>query len=156
MKKDLSLIMAIAIVFFLSASNTVQASDDNVFNRTYTTIEYLDNGDYIETTLVVSNSTKGTITGAKTATYKDSSNVILWDVSVTGTFSYNGTSSTCVSASGDSHSYSSNWTVSSPTVSKSGNTATSTATGKKRLFGIVVQTQTLSVTLSCSKNGVLS
>ena len=156
MKKYLSLIMAIAIVFFLSASNTVQASGDNVLNRTYTTIEYLDNGDYIETTLVVSNSTKGTITGAKTATYKDSSNEILWEVSVTGTFSYNGTSSTCVSASGDSHSYSSNWTVSSPTVSKSGNTATSTATGKKRLFGIVIQTQTLSVTLSCSKNGVLS
>ncbi|MBQ3783425.1 MAG: hypothetical protein II838_08300 [Lachnospiraceae bacterium] len=156
MKKFISLLIAIAIIFILPASNTVQASDGKSFKQTYTTIEYLDNGDCIETTLVVSDSSKGTVNGTKTSTYKNSSNETLWYVSVTGTFSYNGTSSTCINASGDSHSYSSYWTVSNPTVSKSGNTATSTATGKKRVFGIVVQTQTLTVTLSCSKNGVLS
>jgi hypothetical protein len=154
MKKYLSII--IAIVFVLSTSNLSQASEDNLINRGNTTIEYLDNGDYIETTIVILNSTRGYITGTKTSTYKNSSNESLWDVSVTGTFSYSGTSCTCVNATGDSNSYSSYWTVSYPTISRSGNTATSSATGKKYLFGVLVQTQILSVTLSCSNNGVLS
>ncbi len=156
MKK--SLCIMVAVILLLSTPNTSLAFDNNSNTKGMTTIEYLENGDYIETTIVIIDTqpTRGTITGTKTSTYKNSSNEALWSVSVTGTFVYSGSSCTCANATGESHSYSSDWTVSYPSIIRSGNTATSTATGKKYLYGVVVQTRILSVTLSCSNTGVLS
>ena len=146
----------ITLVLILSASYSIPASADDTNTNGTTTIEYLDNGDYIETTIIILESTRGPITGTKTATDKNSSNEVLWDVSVTGTFVYSGSDCTCANATGSSHSYSSNWTVSLPSISRSGNTATSSATGKRHLFGIVVQTEHLAVTLFNKSSDSLS
>ena len=60
------------------------------------------------------------ITKKKTATYKGSDGTALWSVTVTGTFNYNGTTSSCTSSSIETKSYVSNWKLSNKKASKSG------------------------------------
>lgn len=122
-------------------------------------IEYLENGDYIETIITTDNSVStfatNTKTGAKTKNYKNSAGTVQWSVTVKGTFSYNGSTSVCTSCSHSTTSPASAWTIKSSSHSKYGNTATAkatatytTATGTTDL--------TRSVTLQCSAYGVLS
>ena len=101
-------------------------------------------------------STTNTKTASKTVYYKDANNNTLWYVKVTATFSYNGSTSSCKSASVTAGSYSSDWKVSNKSSSYSGNHGTASATGKKYFSGIVVKTVNESVTLTCSKDGTLS
>ena len=63
-------------------------------------IEYLSNGDYIETTIVSSINTlaRSNKSGTKTEKYKNAFGEVMWSVSVTGTFTYNGSSCTCTNA----------------------------------------------------------
>lgn len=77
-----------------------------LLNDEVTSIEYLDNGDRIETVIsykapdkssvTVNSSTK---TATKTKYYKNSNGAVLWSVSIKGTFSYNVSSSKCTSCS---------------------------------------------------------
>ena len=164
MKKIFSLFLTIIFIFTLSLHNNVQANEVHIPLETTVSVIYLDNGDYIETSIVTIPSLNNeasilatnTKTGTKTSTYKNSSGEALWSVSVTGTFTYTGQSSTCTSVSGTSKSYSSAWKVSATTNSKSGNTATAKATGTHYILGVAVNTYALSVTLTCSSTGVLS
>lgn len=122
-------------------------------------IEYLDNGDCIETILEeypIFGKTS-VVRGKKTENYKNSSGTVMWSVTVTGTFSYmSGKSSECTDVSGSSQSYSSSWRVSSADVSKSGNTASASATGTLIVNGVVSGTVNRNVTLSCDNYGNLS
>lgn len=101
-------------------------------------------------------STTQTKTASKTIYYKDASDNVLWYVKVTATFSYNGSTSTCKSASVTAESCNSYWKVSNKSSSYNGNHGTASATGKKYLGGIVTSTINQSVTLTCSKDGTLS
>lgn len=165
MKKIFSFIITIAIILTLSTPYNFYASDNSAQPEISSTIFYLDNGDYIETTIVTyanslintaSTLSSTTKIGTKTTTYRNSSDEALWSVSVTGTFTYTGQSCTCTSVSGQSKSYSSVWKVSNATASKSGNTATAKATGTKYFIGIAMHSYELAVTLTCSNSGVLS
>lgn len=93
-----------------------------------------------------------TKTAKKTANIKNSSGDVLWSVTVTGTFSYNGSTSTCTSAT----AYNSYWKIYSHSSSKSGNTASATATAKNYFDGTVISTLKKTVTLTCSPTGTLS
>ena len=121
------------------------------------TIHYYNDGSYlIETvslempaiSLCSTNKTK-----SKTATYYSKSNIAQWEV--TGTFSYGNGSATCTASSVTTKSYVTDWKISSKSSSKSGNSATATATAIQYLRGHEVQRKTLSTTLSCSPNGTL-
>lgn len=101
-------------------------------------------------------STTKTKTASKTVYYQDANNNKLWYVKVTATFSYNGSTSSCKSASVTAGSYSSDWKVSNTNSSYSGNHGTASATGKKYFSGHVMSTINRSVTLTCSKDGTLS
>ena len=94
-----------------------------------------------------------TKTASKTEKYKNSNGTVMWSVTVKGTFTYTGSSSTCKSASVSTTCPSSSWNVSNPSASKSGNKAIASATGKNRGSGLSV---TRKVTLTCSANGTLS
>ena len=66
-------------------------------DHTEINIEYLDNGDYIETIITDDTANSGislyatnTITKTKTRYYKNSSGTVLWSVAIKATFSYNG------------------------------------------------------------------
>lgn len=122
-------------------------------------IEYLGDGIYVETIIESPNTSTystNTITKTKTNKYKNSKGTVLYTVSVTGTFKYTGTSSTCTNATVKATSSVNDWKVISKSASKSGNHATGKATVKQYYNGNLLQTKYPSVTLTCSATGKLS
>ena len=126
-----------------------------------TNIEYLDDGYYIVTTVVVENEnpiTRATYgkTGAKTSTIYNADDEAMVTLKLTASFSYTGTSSSCTSASTSYTIHEDSWKVTSATATKSGNKATGNFTSKHYVLLIPVQTINSTVTLTCSNTGVLS
>jgi hypothetical protein len=134
----------------------VVAADDVI------SIENLSSGDRIITTMVEANdasilaAASSTKTGSKTSYYQNSAGVTQWYVRVTGSFTYNGSTATCTSASVSAVSNTSSWVISSSSASKSGATATGKGTGKLYAGILVLQTITNTVKLTCSSGGTLS
>lgn len=154
MKKLKIFLLTLALIFSVNIPTQAQSVE-----IPFSEIEYLENGDYIETTITILPSSRksSTCTGRKTTNYKNSAGTTLWSVTVRASFSYvTGKSSKCTSASGYSTSKSSSWKVSSATTSKSGNSATATATGTQYRNSKPVGSITRSVTLSCDTYGNLS
>ncbi len=121
-----------------------------------TVVEYLENGDYIKTTISwVENSTRSTKTAEKTKEHVSANGNVFWTVTVRGTFTYNGSTSSCTAVSHSTTAPSSYWTIKSSSSSKSGNKATAKATATLRV-GSTSSDETMSVTLTCSANGTLS
>lgn len=153
MKKILTVLFV--LLLGLTPINTF-ALENNVDSRT---VEYLGNGIYVETTIEspnISICATNTITKTKTNKYKDSKGTVLYTVSVTGTFNYTGSSSTCTNAIVNATAPVNDWTVASKSASKSGNKAIGNATVKQYLDGHLIQTNYPSVTLTCSATGQLS
>ncbi len=102
--------------------------------------EYDTNGCYWETIIkdvpsetgIMPVATDKTTTKTKTSSYKSANGTVLWSVSVTATFSYNGTNSKCLDCSDN---------------------AVATATYKS---GTSSKDYTRLVTISCDKNGKVS
>lgn len=154
MKKIFALVLATIIFGSVIFCAHVSAMENN--KVTTTEVEYLENGDYIETTTETENTTRaaGTVTGSKTKSYKDSDGNVLWKVKVTGTFAYTGKTSLCSTVSHTATSNSSSWTIKSSSSSKSGNTATATAKAVKTSSTTI--THSMTVNLSCDADGNLS
>ena len=129
------------------------------------TIEYLDDGSYFETIIedidpiehnISVLATSKTVTKSKTTHYKNADGDTMWYVKVTGTFTYNGSTSKCTSSSVTAASQNSNWKVSNKSSSYTGSKAKASATGKKYFQGTVIQTINKTVTLTCSPSGTFS
>lgn len=146
------LIVAIlGCTMFCTPVGAVSASKE-----TNTTIEYLDNGDYIETIITWEESpTRSSKTASKTSNYKNSDGDIMWSVTVRGTFTYNGTTSSCTACSHSTTAPASSWTIKSASSSKSGNTATANAVATFKTL-LITKDYSMSVSLTCSPNGTLS
>lgn len=139
-----------------------------ISNKTNTIIEQLDNGDYIETVIsstpssnnfssfVSIFSTSNTITKTKTTYYKNSSGSIMWSVSIKATFTYNGSSSNCVSCSHSTTSPGKTWSIKSCTSYKSKNTATAKAIATHTDSDGSKYDISRIVTISCNANGIVS
>lgn len=127
-------------------------------------IEMLENGFYFETiiesedisSLISPRAAVKYTTKTKTTNMKDSSGNTLWYVSITATFSYNGSSATCLSCSPNAKSYASTWTIASVTSNKSGNTATATAVAIHGISSGISESFTKSVTIKCDGSGTVS
>lgn len=145
----------------LTASVPVFAAPD--FN-TSTSMEYLPNGDYIETSIqestlnsrIVPFSAAARTSGSKTVRYKNSAGVVQWYVKVTGCFTYNGSTSSCTSSSVEADSNVFAWQISNKSASRSNATATGRATARLYSGSTIIQTITETVNLTCSKTGALS
>ena len=138
MKRILFILTALFLFTFVSA-NTSNAAVIVKQN-----IEYLPDGSYYETTITTKEDTSSS--GAK-----------LWSVTVTGNFSYvKGKSSKCTSSSVSAVSYSASWKISNKSSSKSGNTATASATVLQYSGTRPVNSVTRKVSLTCDVNGILS
>ena len=114
---------------------------------------YEESIEVIEESITRTTSTK---IAKKTGSYKNSSGTVLWSVTVTGTFSYNGSTSSCTKSVVSTHINNSRWSISKSSSSKSGNKATATAIAKCTSDGAVVSTVSKTVTLTCDKDGNLS
>lgn len=120
-------------------------------------IEYLEDGSYFVTTIAYEpprNASSRTET--KTRFYYSSSNVLLFSLTVHGTFRYDGSTSACTDASLTYQIYDDSWHFKSGTASKSDATATASAAFVNKLPGITIAAKTLTPTLTCDKNGELS
>lgn len=157
-------IFAFLLTFIMALSTTCVAfagempAPSNTYPVEY---EYFDDGSYIVTTITEEPSVSfaratSTKTASKTATYKSSSGASLWSVTITGTFSYNGSSAKCTAASVSTNIYNNAWKISNKSASKSGSTAIATATGKQYKNGSILSQIEKTVKLTCSKNGVCS
>ncbi len=133
---------------------TAFAGDE--WEKTY--VEYLEDGSYIVTTVVFSDISllATTKTGSKTDTLYNSNNEKQWSVTLTGTFSYTGSSATCTNSKTSYQVFDSSWKVTSSAASKSGRTAKGEFTVKKYVLGIATKTEKSTITISCSNSGVLS
>lgn len=112
-----------------------------------------------ETAQSSSNATMAatqTKSGTKGYKFYNANNVLLWDVSITGTFSYSGSTSTCTSVTKSTSIIDGNWKVTAESCSKSSNKALGSFTVKRYTLLIPVQTENVSLTLTCSASGVLS
>ena len=152
-------IFAFLLTFIMALSTTCVAfagempAPSNTYPAEY---EYFDDGSYMVTTITESSSAFARATrsktGSKTAKYYSSSGSALWSVTVTGTFSYTGSSATCTSASVSTKIYNSAWRLVNSYAKPSGASATATATAK---YNDSSTYKSLSVTLTCKANGVL-
>lgn len=151
------LFISLAIIIVISSFICLPVSAANQQTNTTTTIQYLDNGDYIETTITYyeSNLRVATKSGSKTASYKDGNGNTMWTVTVHGTFNYNGTTSSCTSVSRSTTAPGANWSIKSSSCSKSGYCATATATATHKA-SLISKDYTMTVNLYCSPYGILS
>lgn len=158
MKKVVSILLC-CILFTVNVS----AADDVAYSADET-IEYLEDGSYFVTKTEKISDSLGvqlfsgisTCSGKRTKTHKSPSGAKLWEVSVTGTFTYNGAKATCTKATVSAKSYSASWKVSNKSASKSGNKAKAQATGTLYKDSKAYAQYTETTTLTCSKDGKLS
>jgi hypothetical protein len=179
MRKILSLVVAVIVATAMStsafadtpdsieelempaiiASETVEMSDGSYYvtsiEESALAAETSAPNDALQLAPAAASSTS-TKTASKTTAYYSSSGVLLWYVKVTGTFTYDGTTSACTSSTVTAASESTAWKISSKSASKSGNQATAKATAKQYAGLSVILTVSKTVTLTCSKTGVLS
>lgn len=114
-----------------------------------------ENGDYIEVE-IVDFPTRASTSSTKTYTYKDSSGVAQWKALLTGTFTYNGTTSSCTNSSVAVTIYEDAWYTVSKSATKSRNTAYATVTMGYKVLGITTTQKTNNLSLACDKDGNLS
>ena len=164
MKKLISLLLIFALAltfassaFAVSANPAVPAVKEKVIHT-----EYYSDGSYAK--LVVaegmssSDGTRATQTksGTKGWIFYNANGVQLWKVQITGTFSYTGSTSTCTGVTKATFIYNSAWKVTAESCSKSSNKALGSFTVKRYTLLVPVQTENVSLTLTCSANGTLS
>ncbi|MDE6837940.1 MAG: hypothetical protein K2P33_06045 [Acutalibacter sp.] len=149
MKRIAFFLIACLVIFSLCSTSALATENSDVLVKR--TVEVLDNGDSIVTELyeceVQPRSGK---TGYASATYLNALGSAVWKVTVTGTFTYNGTTSSATNATTSVSIYNSNAKFVSKNASTSGNTATGTATVTYN-----ASRTTRSASVSCDKNGNL-
>ena len=119
MKKIFTSILALTILCSLIIFPANAEENYNALaNETVIDVEYLDNGDYIVTTIDnsipepdVSNPNATTITKTKTKNYYNSAGNVMWYIKVQGTFTYNGSTSKCTSAAHKAAALGTSWSI---------------------------------------------
>ncbi len=96
---------------------------------------------------------KGTKSETKTNEHHNADGSLAWKASITASFTYNGTTSSCTSVSKSTTIYKSSWKCTASSCSKSGAMATGSFTFKYYVLGIPVKTVNKTLTLTCDKNG---
>lgn len=165
MKRILSFLIILTLII---SFQSVFAADTY---STFTSIdsiqtEYFDDGSYFVTLIETISDpqtektnpsrSSSTVTKSKTSIYHNSDGETVWSVKVTGSFTYGNGSATCNSVTPSASSNNSAWKVSNISGSKSGASATASATGKQYYNNTVINTVNKSVTLTCSPTGVFS
>lgn len=144
------LLLGLTLVLMLILPTNINALEEN-YNTTY-----YENGYYYEISISVTNSVaRSAKEGSKTIYCKNSAGKTMWSLTVKGTFTYNGSTSSCTSASASTSITDATWKITNKSSSKSGNTAKATATAICYLNGNPINSQTKTVTLKCNANGKL-
>lgn len=157
MKKFLALMLT--LVLLIGLTPTVFATTDTIDDTTYTEIINYDDGSYIVISEIEETSqsrASSSITGSKTAKYYNSNDVVQWSITLTGTFTYTGSSATCTASRLTYSIANDHWKFTSTTASKSGNKAKGNAIAKYYTLGIPLKTIETDIAITCSATGSLS
>lgn len=124
----------LAFVLLLSGLPT-QIAHASAGEELLEVISYAD-GSYLEITLETLPQARasGSVTKAKNYVYKNENNIEQWKITLTGSFTYTGTGSTCTASSCNVTIYNSIWSVASKSATKSGNTAYCSARMVKNIW----------------------
>ncbi len=120
-----------------------------------TTIQDADPTNHVSLNTPSLHSAGKTITKTKTTKICAKDGSVLWSVSIKATFSYNGSFSKCTSYSHSASAPAKTWKIKSVSSSKSSNSATAVAVATHS-YGLISKDFKQSVTIRCSKNGVIS
>ncbi len=157
MKKTLCFLFSILLIINANLSFTSANSTDNEALQP-------DDSYYVETVISdtltdnysISVFALNTITRTKTAYVKNSAGAIMWSVSITATFTYNGSTATCIKCSDSTTCPSQTWDILTSSSSRSGNTATAKASATHTTPDGILKCYNQSVTITCSPSGVIS
>lgn len=118
---------------------------------------YLENGNYIriEVSSIDTRETSRKV-GNKTYIYYNSNDEEQWRATLTGSFTYTGTSVVCTSSSCSVSISNSNWSVESKAADRSGNAAIAKLIMKWSQLGATIEHVEVSIRLTCDENGNLS
>ncbi len=160
-----SFILSLVCILFACMLTPVSAEEEPAAsNAVLVSVEYLENGYYIETTIedaappqseITPLAEITTVTKTKTKKMKNEDGEVMWYVAITATFKYNGTSVACSDYSPSAEALASHWSICYLTSSKEKNTATAKASANYD-FLWVHDTYSESVTITCSPTGVIS
>lgn len=118
-------------------------------------IIYLSDGSYIEVeTIVTSGFASDTTVGSKIYRGKYSGSTA-WEIVLSGSFSFDGSSATCTDSGCSVSIYDSAWYTVSKSSGKSGSSATASVTMGRKAGGITVDRVPVSLKLTCDANGNL-
>jgi len=167
MKKTIMILLS-ALFLLVGGPLTVHASEQVLISST---VEFEDDGYYvteirsdldlarvdteINNGLLRATTTK-TKSGSKSITFYNASGVSQWKMTLSGSFTYTGSSSKATSASCSVSIYDSAWSIASKSASYSSNSASATAKMNRKFAGVVTQTESKSLKLTCDKKGTLS
>lgn len=148
------IILLFVMVLMTSVLPIASLASDNT--EEYVIMEFED-GSYMTEYIISSpERASGSKSGSKNKTYYDSHGDAKWMATISGTFTYTGSTSTCTAASCSVTIYDSDWYTISKSAIKSGNTATANVTIGEKLLGVKVNEVSTSVSLKCDANGNLS
>ena len=157
MKQFVGIVLLFTLVLASSLTTVSAMEEKTAFNESMT-VTYLEDGFYLVTTVrtyvssVVTIGAVAQVSGSKTVNLYSDNNTRLCSLTVEGAFSFDGHSSKALSAGYSYAIYNVLWSFSSGNADYQGNTATATAT----FMYLGIKPTTLSVSLSCSPDGVLS
>lgn len=140
----------------VSSPALITTEDGTLMELISETVEIDEDGFSVVTTLyaeVINNSARAasTKTAYKTYTGKNINGTAAWTFRLNGTFTYDGTNVACISASYSRTIHDSSWSMTSVSTWKDANKAYGTAT-----FSNGSSTKSTSLTITCSKTGVIS
>lgn len=149
-KRFFSLFLSCVLIFSLFGM-FVYANEVELNNE----IILLENGDYIEVETIWSQA-RISRTATKSYTYRNSEGSAMWEAVLTAGFTYDGTTSSCTSASCNVTVYNSSYSMVTKHAYRSGNTAYASVTMSYTTAGVTTSQSTYKITLSCDENGNLS
>lgn len=154
MKRLMSILCVILLITATSSSAIAVKANEDI----YATVFSFDDGSYVVVRCEDSGTIRATntITKNKSYTYYSSTNVIQWKFTLTGTFTYNGVTSSCTNTSSSLQIYNTAWYQIYRGTSMSGNTAYGTLTLGRKVTGVTIDEKTFTITMTCSKTGVVS
>lgn len=145
----LALILVLSLMPIYGLAAEAPTNDSNII--------YLEDGSYIVVEITSADTrASSTKSGNKAYTCHASDGEEMWKATLIGSFTYNGTTSTCNSCYLRLDIYDTNWYEVSRDYRVSGNTAYGDLTMARKILGITYKEETYNFTLTCDKNGNLS
>lgn len=150
----LTLLLAQNTVSFAQAQVGDCANEARIFINNASAVSA--QGFYGEAKITIWETKGNTVTGSKSVPFYNPDGVLQWTATLTGYFTYDGVTSSCTGASCSISVQNGNWSESANNPYYSGNSAFASVTMVRKFLFVVLQTESINITLTCDATGHLS